>query len=189
MKSQYENLLVVLCLLLCITACKLDTPVLPADKTDISTKTNSTATTGDTGVTATTGSSNSVTLAPGSSPQLTRKWLTRDVVHQTFDLAYNVVKTEPESDILYDYVQIDDATQTAIFVNASQAINIKFTYAVISENGKTYLRFSGDPFFRTGNFRIEVILKDNTMTWVVIDPSAFDEGGIKGYTGSQILYY
>jgi hypothetical protein len=194
MKSQYKPLLIVSCLCLSIAACKLDAPIFPVSTAanGVTGTTGGTAATGivgTTGATGSTGATGAATIAPGTSPQFTQKWPVRNVVHQTFDLSYNLVKSEPEPEIIYDYVQIDDATQTARFVNARQFIDDKYTYTLTKENGKTYIRFSEDPFFRTGNFRIEVIFKDNTMTWVVIDPSAFDEGGVKGYTGSQILFY
>jgi hypothetical protein len=199
MKNHYKLFLTLILFCASIVACKLDPPIFPGDKGDMSSKGNTgstgatgvTDTTGATGTTGTTGTTGgtSVTMPVGSNPQLTGKWPTRNAIHQTFDLLYNVIKSEPEPDILYDYVKLDDANGTAEFVNSELSIDLNYTYVITKENNKTYIRFSEDPFFRTGNFRIEVILEANTMTWVVIDPKYYDGPEMKGYMGTRLLFY
>jgi hypothetical protein len=189
MKRGYLLFLAILYCCVQLTACKLDPPIMPGDKDYVAGPDNtvpgSTGTSGNTGATGTTGTTGKTDDTP---PAITGFWFCKSTNAEVYTQV-GVLQSSAPANSFYYSITFDANKSVAAFklTAAEHPAAEYYPYAVSKVSNKTFISFDSDPFFRSSNKQIEIVEQSAlTMTWLIIDPSLHDAGGVKTYTASRL---
>lgn len=188
MKRRYLLLLAILYCCINMASCKLDPPILPGDKDYVegadNTAPGSKGNTGATGSTGTTGTTDTTK----NTPPISGFWFCKSTTAEVYTQV-GVLLSSAAANSFYYSITFDSLKNVAAFkLTASQQPAADYyNYDVSKIENKTYISFNADPFFRSSNKQIEIVEQSAlTMTWLIIDLSLHDAGGVKTYMASRL---